>query len=142
MLAVLQDADNTVPMLYTFTPFNVLKHTVGTKPPRNPEILHSLGLAKTFVQFFCKMTLVALSCLTSFKTTVGLYCDSCHISVHKKKQLSKLVNFCVAILILRMEGEKKATFSAIMLYYCRKSKNTTEMQENVCAVYREGAMID
>ena len=100
MLSVLQDADNTVPMLYTFTPFNALKHTVGTKPPRNPEILHSLGLAKTFVQFFCKLTLVALSCLTSFKTIVGLYCDSCPISVHKIK-LSKLVNFGVAILILR-----------------------------------------
>ena len=111
MLSVLQDADNTVPMLYTLTPFNALKHTVGTKPPRNPETLHSLGLAKTFVQFFCKMTLVALTCLTSFKTIVGLYCDSCHISVHKKKKLSKLVNFCVAILILRTEEKKCNIFS-------------------------------
>ena len=39
-----------------------------------------------------------------------------------------------------MEG--RATFSAITLYYCKKSKNTTEMQDNVCAAYREGVVID
>ena len=41
---------------------------------------------------------------------VRLYCDSCHISVHLKKNLPEVVNFCVAILILKMG--KKATFSA------------------------------
>ena len=34
---------------------------------------------------------------------VKLYCDSCHISVHLKKNPSKLVNFCVVILISKME---------------------------------------
>ena len=44
------------------------------------------------------------------------------------KKVSKLVNFYVAILILKMEG-KKATFWHIMLYYFRKGKNTTEIQK-------------
>ena len=29
-----------------------------------------------------------------------------------------------------------------MLYYFKKGKNTTETQEKVCAVYREGAVTD
>ena len=58
--------------------------------------------------------------------------------MHLKQDLPKLVNFCVAILILKME-EKKATF---MLYYFRKDNNTTEKQKKICAVYREGAVTD
>ena len=42
-----------------------------------------------------------------------------------KKSLSKLVNFCVAILILKME-EYKQHFQHIMLYYFKKDKNTIE----------------
>ena len=41
------------------------------------------------------------------------------------KKLSKLVIFCVAILILRM----------VMLYYFKRGKNATEMQKKICAVY-------
>ena len=43
-----------------------------------------------------------------------------------KKDLSKLVNFCVAIFILKME-EKKQHFQHIMLYYFKKGKNATKM---------------
>ena len=52
-----------------------------------------------------------------------------------------MVNFCVAILILKME-EKKQHFQHIILYYFQKGKNTTEMQKEICAVYGEGAVTD
>ena len=58
-----------------------------------------------------------------------------------RKNLSKLVNFCVAILILKME-EKKQHFRHIMLYHFKKGKNATEMQIKICAVYGEGAVTD
>ena len=51
------------------------------------------------------------------------------------------MNFCVAILILKMEG-KKQHFWHIMLYYFKKGKNTTEMQKKICAVVGEGAVTD
>ncbi|MCG5651127.1 hypothetical protein L0P53_14440, partial [Holdemanella sp. DFI.5.21] len=44
------------------------------------------------------------------------------ISACIKKSLSKLVNFCVATLILKME-ENKQHFWYIMLYYFKKGKN-------------------
>ena len=56
--------------------------------------------------------------------------------MHLKKDLSKLVNFYVAILILKMEG-KKQHFQHIMLYYFKKGKNATEMQKkDLCSVWR------
>ena len=58
--------------------------------------------------------------------------------MHFKKK-SKLLNFCVAILILKME-EKKQHFRHIMLCYFKKGKNKTEMQKRICAVYGEGAV--
>ena len=58
-----------------------------------------------------------------------------------KKDLSKLVSFCVAILTLKME-EKEQYFWHIMLYYFKKGKNATETQKKVCAVYGEGAVTD
>ena len=51
------------------------------------------------------------------------------------------MNFCAAILILKME-ENMQHFCHIMLYYFRKGKNTTEMQKKICAVYREGTVTD
>ena len=51
------------------------------------------------------------------------------------------MNFCVAILILKME-EKKQYFWHLMLYYFKKGKNETEMQKKICAVYGEGAVTD
>ena len=71
---------------------------------------------------------------------VRLYCDSCHISVYIKTLL-KLVNFCVAILTLKME-ENMQYFWHIMLYYFRKGNNATEMQKRMCAVCGEGAVTD
>ena len=63
--------------------------------------------------------------LTSFETIfLRLYCDSCHLSMHLKKYLSKLLNFYVAILILKME-ENKQHFWHTMLYYFKKGKNTS-----------------
>ena len=53
------------------------------------------------------------------------------------KKLSKLVDFCVAILIPKME-EKMQHFWYIMLYYFKRGKNTPEMQNHICAVYGEG----
>ena len=44
-----------------------------------------------------------------------------------KKNLSKLVNFCAAILILKME-EDMQHFQLLMLYF-KRGKNTTEMQK-------------
>ena len=38
--------------------------------------------------------------------------------------------------------ENKQHFQHIMLYYFKKGKNSTEMQNKICAVYGEGAMTD
>ena len=51
------------------------------------------------------------------------------------------MNFCAAILILKME-ENMQHFWHIMLYYFKEGKNTTEMQKRICAVYGEGAVTD
>ena len=58
-----------------------------------------------------------------------------------RKRLSKLVNFCVAILILKMK-EKEQHFQHILLYYFKKDKNATETEKKICAVYGEGAVTD
>ena len=74
---------------------------------------------------------MALAVLTVFnfirKNFVRLCCDSCHISVHLKKT-PKLVNFCAAILILKMEDDTQH-FQYIMLYYFKKGIKATEMQK-------------
>ena len=46
------------------------------------------------------------------------------------------MNFCVAILILKVE-ENAQHFWHIMLYYLKKGKNAIEMQKKNCAVYGE-----
>ena len=51
------------------------------------------------------------------------------------------MNFCVAILILKME-ENMQHFWHIMLYHFKKGKNATEMQERIRAAYEEGAVTD
>ena len=52
------------------------------------------------------------------------------------------MNFCVAILILKMK-ENMQHFWHIMLCYFKKGKNATETQKKkVCAVYEEGAVTD
>ena len=51
------------------------------------------------------------------------------------------MNFCIAILILKM-AENKQHFWHIMLYYFKKNKNSAGMQKKICAVYGEGAVTD
>ena len=93
-----------------------------------------------FVQFFlCNGSGSAQVSLALFDSFVRLCCDSCHISMHFKKS-SKLVNFCAAMLILKM-GEN-THFWRIILYYLKKSKNATEMQKRICAACGEGAVTD
>ena len=62
------------------------------------------------------------------------------------KNLSKLVDFCVAILILKME-ENKQLFQHIMVCYFNKGKNVAETHtqkttKKICVVYGEGAVTD
>ena len=51
------------------------------------------------------------------------------------------MNFCIAILILKIE-EKKQHFRHIMFYDFKKGKNATEMQKMICAVYGESDVTD
>ena len=51
------------------------------------------------------------------------------------------MNFCAAILTLKME-ENKQYFQHIMLYCFKKGKNATEMQNKIHGVYGEGAVTD
>ena len=74
--------------------------------------------------------------LTSFETILLDCIMIADISACIKKNLSKLVNFCVAILILKME-EKKQHFQHIMLYYFKKGKNAIEThKKDLCRVWR------
>ena len=82
-----------------------------------------LGSLRSFL--YSSVYLCHLITLNNF---VRLYCDSCHISVHFFKKLIKISEFCVVILILKMEG-RKATVWHIMHYCFKKGKNTTEMQK-------------
>ena len=64
---------------------------------------------------------------------VRLCCDSCQIfknisaCIFLKENLSKVVNFCAAILILKLDG-KQQYFWHIMLFYFKEGINATEMQ--------------
>ena len=60
---------------------------------------------------------------------------------NKFKKLSELVNFCIAILILKMEENRQHVWH-IMLYYFKKSKNVTKTKKKICAMYGEGAVTD
>ena len=56
------------------------------------------------------------------------------------KNLSKLVTFCAAILILQIKKINNV-FGVLCFITSRKVK-TTEMQKKICAVYGEGAVTD
>ena len=51
------------------------------------------------------------------------------------------MNFCVAILILKMEINKQH-FWHIMFHHFKKGKNAPETQKKTCTVYGEGAVTD
>ena len=73
--------------------------------------------------------------LTSSKTILLDYCDSYHISLHFLKILSKVVNFYIAILILRME-ETSNIFS--ILYFIMSIKVKTRLKhKDLCSVWRK-----
>ena len=56
---------------------------------------------------------------------------------------AKLVNFCVAILVVTMEENTFLQhFWRVMLYYFKKGKNKTETYKKACAVCGEGAVAD
>ena len=59
----------------------------------------------------------------------------------KKKLITFFGEFCVAILILKLE-ENTQHFQHIMLYYFEKGKNATETQKKICAVYGESSVND
>ena len=73
--------------------------------------------------------------LTSFEV-ISLYCTMIAVIpvciFFLKKQLNKIGEFCVAILILKKEEK---TFWHNMLYYFTKGKNTTETQKDFCSFY-------
>jgi len=48
------------------------------------------------------------------------------------------VNFCIAIFILKME-DKKQHFWPIIIYFFKKGKNASEIQNKNCAVSGDGA---
>ena len=51
------------------------------------------------------------------------------------------MNFCAAILILKVE-EDIQHFWHIVLHYFKKGKNATETPKKICAVYGGGAVTD
>ena len=51
------------------------------------------------------------------------------------------MNFCVPVLLLKME-ENTQHFQHVMLYYFKKGKNTAETHKKIRAVYGEGAVTD
>ena len=56
-------------------------------------------------------------------------------------KIIKIGEFFAAILILKME-ENIQDFQCIMLYYFKKGKNTTEMQEKNFVMHWECVVID
>ena len=76
--------------------------------------------------------------LTSFEIILLDCIVTAVISAYIFKKLSKLVNFCVAILVLKIK-ENIQLFWHSVLYYFKEDKNTVEM---ICTVYGEGAVTD
>ena len=74
--------------------------------------------------------------LTSFKTILLDGIVTAHTNMHFKN-LSKLVNYCTVILILKMK-EDMQHFWHIMFYYYKKGKNATEIthKKDSCSVWK------
>ena len=96
----------------------------GAVEGKCPHASHARGciaLAKKFVWLFPCGGFSAWLSLPSFEAIL-LDC------IVTSKNLSKVVNFCAAILILKME-ENMQHFQCIVLYYFKKGKNATKMQK-------------
>ena len=93
--------------------------------------------AQSSFGFVHKMSLVVLSCLNNFirNSFVRMYCDSCHVGMHLKKT-SKLVNICIAILILNMK-EMHDIFGILRSIISRKVKMQLKCRKkDLCSVWR------
>ena len=100
--------------------------------PRNVPVIYWVG-QKVRLVFSIRWLWQCLGVFNFiWNNFLRLYCDSCHISVHFKKTSSTLVNFCVAILILKTEENTQHCWH-IMLYYFKKGKNT---KKDLCSVWR------
>ena len=64
------------------------------------------------------------------------------LSAYILKKPSKLVTFCVAILILKMEGKSNIFGILSFIIYFKKGKNATETPKKICAVSGESAVTD
>lgn len=59
------------------------------------------------------------------------YFDSCHVSMHLKNILWKLMHFCLLILAVKMK-ENKQHFG--ITFYFKEGKNESQ-NKNICIVY-------
>ena len=73
---------------------------------------------------------------------VRLCCDSCHIGVCFFKKTSKLVNFGIAVLTLKMGKGNIFFFSILGFITSRKVKTQLKCKNRFCAVYGEGVGTD
>ena len=90
------------------------------------EVEYGLGWPKSPLGFFpYDGSSNAQLFLTSFKTILLDYVVTAVLSACIKKT-AKLVNFCAAILIMKME-ENTRHFWHVMLYYFKKGKSGSEM---------------
>ena len=123
------DLDVSLPLPPTSS-VPLVSHMTSLRPDCTPvNGAWGIGPAKTFCLVFSIWGLEWCSVVFNVirNNFVRLYCDSCQIRVHSKN-VSKLVNFCATIFILRRE-ENTQHFQCIMLHYFKKGKNATEMQK-------------
>ena len=64
------------------------------------------------------------------------------VSACVKKYLSKLVNFCVAILISKVEENMQHFQHILCFIILREVKMQLKHTKKICAVYGEGAVTD
>ena len=98
--------------------------------------VHGVTKSQTRWSYWTKQHLVVVNLIQN--NFVRLYCNSCHISVPFKNNLPKLVNFCVAILILKMEGKKQRS-GILCFIISRKVRMQLKWKKN-CSVYGDGAV--
>ena len=71
---------------------------------------------------------------------VRLYCDSCHISVHLKKNLIKIGEFLCSYFNIE-DGKNMQHFWHIISRKVETQLNAKK-KKKICAVYGEGAVTD
>ena len=104
----------------------------------NPFILKVLDWPKRFFSLKDGTSSTHLS-LTWLETILLDFIGTAVISACIFKKLSKLLNFCVAILILTMK-ENMQYFHHIMICYFKKGRNATKTHKKHFTVYGEDAV--